>query len=61
MTFDENSTKIILGITAVVAAALGGSWIAIRKSKKRNNKVHQENITISGTGKVVGGDDNSTN
>ena len=62
MTLDENSTKIILAVAAVVAAALGGSLIAIRKSKKRNTKVHQENITVSGTGgKVVGGDDNSTN
>lgn len=61
MTLDDNTTKIIIAVTAVVAAALGGSLIAIRKSKKRSNSVRQDNITISGTGKVIGGDDNSTN
>jgi len=62
MTFDDNTTKIILAVAAVIAAALGGSLIAIRKSKKRSNTVRQENITISGShGKVVGGDDKSTN
>ena len=61
MTLDENTTKIILAIAGILTVAVGGSWIAIRKSKKRSNTVRQENITISGSGKVVGGDDNSTN
>ncbi len=61
MTFDENTTKIILAIVGIVTIALGGSWIAIRKSKKRTNTVSQKNITITGKGKVVGGDDNSIN
>ncbi len=61
MSIDPNSTKVLLAIVAVLAALVGGSLVAIKKSKKRSNKVRQENITISGTGKVVGGDDNSKN
>jgi len=61
MSIDPNSTKVILAIVAAVAALVGGSLVAIKKTKKRSNSVRQENITISGTGKVVGGDDNSTN
>jgi len=61
MSFDLNSTKVILAIVAALVAILAGSFIAIKKSKKRSNNVKQENITISGTGKVIGGDDNSTN
>ncbi|GGC55315.1 hypothetical protein GCM10011387_06170 [Pedobacter quisquiliarum] len=61
MTFDENTTKIILAVIGVVVVALGSSLITIRKIRKRNNTVRQENITITGTGKIVGGDDKSTN
>jgi hypothetical protein len=57
---DSNSTKIILQIIAAVIVILGGSFLAIKVSRRRSNKVRQENITISGNdGKVVGGDDNS--
>lgn len=61
MSFDLNSTKVILAVVAALVAILAGSFIAIKKSKKRSNNTKQENITISGTGKVIGGDDNSTN
>lgn len=59
---DENYTKIILAVIAVIATIVGGALISIKKSKKRTNKVNQENITIKGNkNKVVGGDDNSKN
>jgi len=61
MGIDENTTKIILAIVALVSAILGGSLFAIKKSKNRRNNVKQENITINGSGKVVGGDDRSRN
>jgi len=58
---DEQTTKIILAVIAVLTVIVGGSLIAIKKSKKRNTKSHQENITITGDkNKVIGGDDNST-
>ena len=61
MTFDENQTKIIIAIVGILVAIIGGSFIAVKISRKRSNNVRQENIDISGSGKVVGGDDNSTN
>ena len=54
--------EIIIAIIGAVGVIAGGSLIAIRRSKRSNNKVDQSGITISGNdGKVVGGDDNSTN
>lgn len=61
MNLDENTTKIVLAVVAILATMLGGSVIAIKKNKRRSNNVKQENIRITGSGKVVGGDDNSTN
>jgi|GEM_PF-1731529 len=61
MSFDENTTKIILAAITVLVALIGASFIAIKISKKRSNNVKQENITINGSGKVVGGDDKSKN
>ncbi len=61
MNFDDNTTKIVLAIIGIIAAIIGGSFIAIKISKKRSNNVRQENITINGSGKVVGGDDKSSN
>jgi len=59
---EENYTKIILAVVAVIGAIIGGTLISIKKSKKRTNKANQENITIKGNkNKVVGGDDNSKN
>lgn len=59
---DENNIKIILAIITVIATIVGGALITIKKSKKKTNKVNQENITIKGDkNKVVGGDDNSKN
>lgn len=53
---DNNTTKIILGVIAIIAALIGGSLY----SKKRSNKVKQTNIEIKGDkNKIVGGDDNS--
>ena len=58
MDLAKYSTEIILGVLGAVA--VGGSIVAIKKTKQRNNKVNQSNITISGNnGKIVGGDDNS--
>lgn len=60
MNFEKYSTEIII---AVITAIAGGCSLLIKKKiKQRNNKVQQSNITINGNnGKVIGGDDNSTN
>ncbi|KGO84773.1 hypothetical protein Q765_19895 [Flavobacterium rivuli WB 3.3-2 = DSM 21788] len=59
MNLDKYSTEIII---AVIAAVAGGAFFIIKKSKRSNNKVIQRDIDISGDrGKVIGGDDNSTN
>jgi glucose uptake protein GlcU len=60
MDFNDNTTKIILAIIALVIAIIGGSFISIRRSKNRRNNVRQDNIDVSGdNSKVIGGDDNS--
>ncbi|HEY0744379.1 MAG TPA: hypothetical protein VGD40_23095 [Chryseosolibacter sp.] len=60
MNLDENTTKIVVGVLVLLTAAVGGAIISIRKSKNRQTRTHQENITIGGSNnKVVGGDDNS--
>ena len=57
---DENNTKITLAIIALIVATVGGALISVNKSRKRTNKVSQENITIKGNkNKVIGADDNS--
>lgn len=56
----ENTTQIILGLIALATAIIGGALFTINKSKKRNTKTNQDNISIKGDGnKVIGGDDNS--
>jgi glucose uptake protein GlcU len=53
---EDNTTKIIIGIIALITALIGGALY----SKKRNNKVKQTKIKIKGKkNKVIGGDDNS--
>ncbi len=53
---EENTTKIIIGIIALITALIGGALY----SKKRTNKVTQSNIKIKGKkNKIVGGDNNS--
>lgn len=62
MTFDENTTKIGLGIIALVTVIVSGALITIKKTKKKNTRNSISNIDISGNNsKVVGGDDNSNN
>ncbi|CAL2061989.1 hypothetical protein [Tenacibaculum sp. 190524A05c] len=57
---EDNTTKIIIAVIALVTAIIGGALISINKSRKRNTKSSQDNITIKGNNnKVVGGDDNS--
>ncbi|WP_346881289.1 hypothetical protein [uncultured Algibacter sp.] len=59
---EDNSTKIIIAIIALVTAIIGGALISINKSRKRNTKTNQDNIKIKGNkNKVIGGDDNSKN
>lgn len=57
---EENTTEIVIAVIALLTAIVGGAWISIKKSKKRNQKSNQENISIKGkNNKVIGGDDNS--
>jgi hypothetical protein len=61
MNLDDNTVKLISYISAAIAAIVGGSWFAIKKSRSRNNSAKQSTINQFGTGnKVTGGDDNST-
>ena len=53
----ETLKLVIAGI--ILIATAGGSIFAYKKS--RSNKSSIKNITINGDGKVVGGNDNSTN
>ena len=60
MNFDENTTKIVLGIIALLTVIVSGALITIKKTKKKNTRNTISNIEISGdNSKVVGGDDNS--
>ena len=57
---EDNTTKIIIAVIALVTAIIGGALISINKSRKRNTKSSQDNIKIKGNkNKVIGGDDNS--
>lgn len=57
---EDNTTKIIIAVIALVTAIIGGALISINKSRKRNTKTNQDNIKIKGNkNKVIGGDDNS--
>jgi len=57
---EDNSTKIIIAVIALITAIIGGALISINKSRKRNTKTKQDNIKIKGNkNKVIGGDDNS--
>jgi hypothetical protein len=57
---EDNTTKIIITIIALVAAIIGRALISINKSRKRNTKTNQDSIKIKGNkNKVIGGDDNS--
>ena len=57
---EDNSTKIIIAVIALITAIIGGALISINKSRKRNTKTNQDNIKIKGNkNKVIGGDDNS--
>lgn len=59
---EDNTTEIIIAVIALVTAIIGGAFISINKSKKRNTKSSQDNIQIKGDkNKVIGGDDNSKN
>jgi glucose uptake protein GlcU len=61
MQVDENTSKIILGVIALLTVIAGGAIYSVKKSKNRRTNTTQKNITQSGNGnKVVGGDDNST-
>lgn len=59
-TMEDNTTKILIAVIALVTAIIGGTLISINKSRKRNTKTNQDNIKIKGNkNKVIGGDDNS--
>ena len=60
MNFDENSTKIILGLIALLTVIISGALITIKKTKKRSTRNTISNVKISGNNsKIVGSDDNS--
>ena len=57
---EEHTTEIIIAIIGLLTVIIGGALISIKKSKKRNQKSQQDNITIKGKeNKIIGGDDNS--
>lgn len=60
---DENNTKILLAILAIISSILGGITIYSRKkSKNKKYNITQKDININGNNnKVVGGDDKSSN
>ncbi|NDV84802.1 hypothetical protein [Bacteroides sp. 51] len=51
-----NLVEII--ITGIVAIGVAGGAI-FAYSRKRSNKSNIKNVTITGNGKIIGGDDNS--
>lgn len=56
---DENTTKIILAIIALMASTVGGITL-YSKSKNIKYNINQKDIDINGNNnKVVGGDDKS--
>ncbi len=62
MEFDDNTTKIVLSLIALLTVLVSGALITIKKTKKRNTKNTISNVEISGdNSKIIGGDDNSTN
>lgn len=62
MDLNENSTKIILGVFALVTVIVGSAWVSKKKNKKRSSRNMVSNIKIEGDkNKIIGGDDNSTN
>lgn len=57
---EDNTTKIIIAVIALITAIIGGALISINKSRKRKTETNQENINIKGNkNKVIGGDDNT--
>lgn len=62
MNLDDNTTKIILGLIALLTVIVSGALISIKKIRKRNTRNTISNVKITGNNsKVVGGDDNSRN
>lgn len=61
MNLDDNTTKIIGYVAAIIIAIVSGSMIAIKINKSKKNSSKQSDITQTGDGnKVTGGDDKST-
>lgn len=57
---EDNTTKIIIAVIALITVIIGGALVSINKSKKRKSETTQDNIEINGNeNKVIGGDDNS--
>jgi len=62
MNLDDNTTKIVLGLIALLTVIVSGALISIKKTRKRNTRNTISNVNITGDkSKVVGGDDNSRN
>jgi glucose uptake protein GlcU len=62
MDLDDNTTKIILGLIALLTVIVSGALISIKKTWKKNTRNTISNVKITGDkSKVVGGDDNSRN
>ena len=62
MNFDENTTKIVVAIIALLTAIVSGALVTIRKMKKKSTRNTFSNVKITGNNnKIVGGDDNSKN
>lgn len=58
---DDNTTKIILAIIAILASIVGGVTLYSKsKNKTKRYNINQKDISINGNNnKVVGGDDKS--
>ncbi len=62
MNLDDNTTKIVLGLIALLTVIVSGALISIKKTRKRNTRNTISDVKITGdNSKVVGGDDNSRN
>lgn len=60
MSLDDNTTKIILAIIAVISILVSGAFVSIKKNKSRKHII--KNIEVKGhNSKIVGGDDHSVN
>ena len=61
MSLDDNLTKIIIAVLALITVILGGLFVSKKITHKSKSENTTSDISIKGNdNKVVGGDDNSS-